>query len=722
MVEKRQVDVSCVIHVVVSFLCSEDLLTYLSVFRKDSVVYKSICDGFAGVFKWPLLRAQCEPTAAGEHNIVLRWRSFPGKLAQFPHMQELLISTNPQKVMGTFVHNVMREVRATLLCGQLRNLKRLIMRNVFLDPFNSAAMQTDLPAILREASLQSLEFVELNMQELIRDENPDPEDEGTFHGVQVFVIRHASLARDVIGALAKLPLLRDFDVQFPPLLDLSSMFMRHRWPSLTVLRSNFILRRYSHSQLGFGDYWALGNFPRVDTLVVGEWSSEDDPPRRDLLFDLPKGCGMKQITTLVLTGRVLKNPLLGFRSTNAPRPVGIPVPLFDNVRTLDISHLFVPVPFTPHEARFVPLHVMGPYDLYEASFCADTVRAVQNISAALRLTDLSLPTLVASDAFFGAEGLALAANEAILGSIVDCLHRLRPAKLVLHKLVLHREANVHRGQTLFLDCPPGLTHATTENFAFGLRRYQYKNHPCAANPDPLDGLNLPRFLAAMPGLHAYVSELEVDCAFLLTRASMLGLIFKLSKPDDWLAEGMESSEEGGWGEEEEEDREVTRELFAVDSFWQFHRKVVSMSDAARERVLGIIDVGTVPLCDLGAALRPFHALRRIVVDNERLQEWCPHSPDLDMLARLPPPACRSLVVRGVYGATEAGEFRSHVWEPLLAGNGAKRLHEFFGSAHLGPRDTRWVESRFTVTVLSVGGGHRMEAEMRSFSSRMQLVL
>ena len=46
----------CVMGEIVSFLCSEDLLDYASVFRRGSFLHKAICAGFQGVFLFPLVR------------------------------------------------------------------------------------------------------------------------------------------------------------------------------------------------------------------------------------------------------------------------------------------------------------------------------------------------------------------------------------------------------------------------------------------------------------------------------------------------------------------------------------------------------------------------------------------------------------------------------------------------------------------------------------------
>lgn len=699
---------SCVIHEVVSYLNSDELLTYLSVFRKDSAIYKSICEGFHGVFRWPLLKAGCEPTVAGEHNIVVRKRAMPGKLSHFPHMQELLldamIDTHDLKVAGRFIHDALRELRATLLCGHLRSLKRLRVRNVILDTANAGALKIDLPAMLRDGSLKSLEFVELDVQEEIGDDEFVP------------VIKRASLAREVIEALAKMPRLQDFVVQFNPLTDFSSMFMRQRWPSLTILRSNFLLCCYAQGDVrevandSLAYFWARGHFPSVSTLVVGEWISGAFPLACDLFNDLPTD-GMPQITKLVLTGRVLKNPLLNFRVpgllTQEEQHNGgggvIAAPLFRNVQTLDVSRLFVPVAISRH---LVEEQGLFDYDDYAASFIANTCRAVRNVSASLVQTVASLPTLILSDALFGGEDW----TQDVSGAISDCIEALRPAKLVVDKLELEQEGNAHCGQRVFTDCRPGST-LVANVLACGLRRYE---NPCANHLGEeylMERENLFRLLTETPGLQACVVELELDSAFLFSFAGVLELVFLTAKPDDWLDDCLEFLDSGD--EDDVEDEELVRDLFeGTCSRWQFHKRVIRMSAAHRERIASLVTSGDCTFCDLAAALHPFQNLRKIVVNNEQLLQWRHHSPDLESLCELPPPGCQSLEVRSAYRAGHLGEFRKHVWAPLLEGRSERKMFEVFAPLR---RTTNWVQGSFELTAASHGGSSRLSAEMRSFS-------
>ena len=360
----------------------------------------------------------------------------------------LQLSVKPKTGSGKIVNDAMRELRATLFFGHLGHLKRLTIDKVYLDQVNANAVAADLPAILRKGLLANLEFIKLDCVRVvvwnIDDDDDVDDDEGGGGRFPVFAVE--ATAKELLRSMARhLPLLQDFNVDFGS-TDLSQTFLEESWPHLTTLRSAFITTQVqvvvppaaALLRPTFAAAWAQGHFPSATTLVVGEW--KHGQRRNDLASDLPTD-GLHQITKLVLTGRVLKNSLLNFRMpgrlTHQEERFGgggvIHSPLFRGVQELDLTHLFVPVPFKEHEVNVLGL-VADFYDNYADSFNANTCRAVQNVSAVV--SQASVPTLVISDAFFGHEDWTQPANVMTASAIADCLQALRPAKLVVTKTEL----------------------------------------------------------------------------------------------------------------------------------------------------------------------------------------------------------------------------------------------------------------------------------------------
>lgn len=517
------------IHEIVSFLCSDELVDYLSLFRRGCFMHKTICAGFYGVFRWPLLRG-----AVKEQRVVVRRRLLPGgdALANFPRMRELYINAVSRGikflVAGTPVDDVMRELRAALFFGHLGRLKKLSIKNVRLDLMNSNALQVDLPATIRKGCLANLQFITLGMKrrEPVGDDEDGP--------VPVFC---GASSQDLLRAMAKhLTLLRDFDVDFG-LTDLSTVFLEQMWPSLTTLRSVFVTRQYAPANaatdppMTFASAWARGHFPSANTLVVGEWRHRQR--LKDLVSDLPTD-GMPQITKLILIGRVLKSPLLNFRvpgrlTAQEDRFGGggvIQAPLFRGVQVLDMKYLFVPVAFEEFEVTTLGL-LAEFYENYAASFVVNTCRAVQNISAAF--SHATPPTLVISDTFFGRDR-SLPFSVMISSAISECLQTLRPAKLVVSKTELlesNNSKNTYSAVPVFLDSDlhmhnlVGYGPEQTDSGYTGLWSEADDSSDCFSGDSLFAYGNLRYILAENSALRESLVELEIDSVFLQSYRTML---------------------------------------------------------------------------------------------------------------------------------------------------------------------------------------------------------
>ena len=334
-------DVRCVIHEIVSFLGSGSLLDFLSLFKRGSRDYQNVCAGFHGVFKWPLTRW----VNLGLPTEEFQQRRLPGHgaLTLFPHMQHLRIegqyvdsgegdgSIVVRRQVRAAVQETTRELRAALLCGYLGHLQELTISGVYLAKSDARALETDLLAILRRGCLKTLDFISLDIFQQRDGDDDDDDDDGGGGGGNASLFSRAGFAVDLLESMAAhLPLLRDFQIDFPcdsnPAdVDLCESFLEQRWPSLTILRSPFVTRRdgavaAAAAAAGgaggappatFATAWAKGHFPRATTLVVSEWTHNPATRRSNLVRDLPAD-GLAQITQLVLMGRALKSPLLNF--------------------------------------------------------------------------------------------------------------------------------------------------------------------------------------------------------------------------------------------------------------------------------------------------------------------------------------------------------------------------------------------------------------------------
>lgn len=740
-------DIACVTHEVVSFLTSEDLLDYLQVFRKDSVMHKDICERFSGSFRWPLLRAMRDPSSSrrgyDRKKIVRCERLMPYKLASFPHMQELIID-GENKYRSCSVEQAVQDMRRALSTRSLKHLKRLRIVNLMLNGPDARLMRAALPVILENRNLWALEFLEIDVTDRSTFKFDDDPDIGDCVYEAVFF--RAPAALDLIKSMALgLPSLKDFHVTIDPSVDVSQAFLAHRWPSLAVLRSAFITRvapvpqaaPESTPPITFADAWAKGHFPSVTTLVVGEWSVLTK--RCDLTSDLPTD-GMERIRKLVLTGRVLKSPLLNFRvpgqlTVMEERSGGggvISAPLFRGVRELDISRLFVPAVCSLRKVRHLGF-IEGHYEPYAAAFTASTCRAVRNIAASLAPSLRPLPTLIASDAFFGAEDWRLPSHALLRGAISQCWEALQPARLVVHKVHLRAWRNAYYGQRIFFDSLHMPLDGDGDQYMIsgtclssGARRggsgfvgyTEYRNVDSEdLDADELDPWNEPTtntcrnlhlLLGESLALRTGLAELQLDSVFLHTHASLLRH-FSNWQAADMLLDDLDA---------DDEDAQVALAFFQGGSEgeyeWELDDQIASASESLCARINAALWAEPAPVFDFRAALRPYERLRSIVVCHERsagAPEFCYHLLDLDMVSRLPPASCESLSVRGFYGPLRKEYLARCMWPPFMQRRNAKTMLDYFPAQGPG---FRWVEGKVRMTVTVRGHKRAQGGPAHSF--------
>ena len=330
--------------VIANFCDTGTLLDWLSCYRPGDEDRRIIEAGFSGSICLPVRRLV-------KNTYIRLYRSMPRQVLRSLTMTS---SLDIQLIHSVDCDDDFRTFRSALLNESLANLQTLVLVADRQSSIN-APFWLDVSPSLK--SLKSLKLLKINA-------------DSSFFGRNVPTL---------LKAMASMRALEDFQINFTWTSSLVATFLKLKWPSLKVLRSDQILMEEPpfpavkyHDQLLTAAF-ANGHFKRVSHLVVGE-SRE----KGNLHDALPKD-GLKQIKTLTLIGRVLRSTLLNF-STLPPGELNLngaggaaTRSLFSGLDCLDISHLHVPdaIPF---------FHTVNEQTIYCNNFHENSLRALGNLT------------------------------------------------------------------------------------------------------------------------------------------------------------------------------------------------------------------------------------------------------------------------------------------------------------------------------------------------------
>ena len=358
---RREAELAVLYPLIASFLDQSDLITFLSIFRRNDLDRRYIEQSWEGDLRLPMVSFY---NVGNVHHAKFRTLSAMS-LGALTGMRKLSIT--PSHDGRILYEPTLRAFRACLIAGTLRNLKQLELCDYCDGPLinASSALWHDLPAGL--TTLKQLEHLTIRI---------------SHESANVSL----SSQESILKSMAQLPKLQDFDFDWKISPAKLRLFLKLKWPALTVLRTQYLLCGSADLlSKAFSD----GRFPSVTKLIIGEHLNGN------LYSRLPTD-GLKQIRHLRLEGRILRSPLLNFATamTDIQQLYGFGGTIleskFTGVETLDIACLKAP--------DVMPVfHTADEQSIYCSEFSANTLRALRNLTAVLR--DSKITSMLLADCF-----------------------------------------------------------------------------------------------------------------------------------------------------------------------------------------------------------------------------------------------------------------------------------------------------------------------------------